>query len=178
MQRKMLAVTMLLSAVSACSQTPPAEPRSQARTPAVPVAGTLLAPSPADYVAGAASVDLFVIRSSELALRRLAPGAQRRTAETLIRDHRGMSAQLSLAGRRVNLLPKAVLQPRHQAMLDGLQSSSDFAAAYHHQMVAAHEEARRLHELFATYGSSPTLRPVARAALATERLHMGQPRAR
>ena len=178
MQQKALVLTTLLSVVAGCSQAPPpSSSRPQGRASDVPTAGTILAPSPADYVAGAASVDLFVIRSSELALQRLVASPSRRLAETMIRDHRAMSAQLSYAGRRLNLLPKATLQPRHQAMLDALQSSSDFGAAYREHIVTAHQEGRRLHGLFANYGASPTLRPVARAASATERLHMDQFRA-
>ena len=48
----------------------------------------------------------------------------------MIAAHKGTSAQLSLAGRRLNLLPSASLRPAEQAMLDALQTSGSFDSDY------------------------------------------------
>lgn len=126
----------------------------------------------ADYMAAASSIDLFEIRSSELALARAAAPAHRNFARTMIADHQGTSAQLSLAGRRLNLLPSPVLLPTHQAMFDELSASGNFDATYHRQQIAVHEAALKLHGDFAARGQSPTLRTVARNAVPVERRHL------
>jgi putative membrane protein len=126
----------------------------------------------ADYMAAASSIDLFEIRSSELALTRARAPAHRDFARVMIADHRGTSAQLSLAGRRLNLLPAATLLPQHQAMLDELSASADFDSTYHRQQLAVHQAALKLHSDFAARGQSPTLRSVARNAVPIVRRHL------
>jgi len=75
--------------------------------------------------------------------------------------HKGASMQLSLAGRRLNLLPSATLGPAHQAMMVELRSASDFDSAYVKQQIAVHRDALAVHRNYAALGASPTLRPVA-----------------
>lgn len=166
-----LAAAGLLAGCST-SRTAPPPPPVQPERPALPP--TSAAPAPAAYVSAAASADLFVVRASELASRRLAHGADRRLAEMLVREHQGMSAQLSLSGRRVNLLPSATLLARHRARLATLEASGNFAADYRRQMRAVHEELLSLHTGFAASGSSPTLRPVAAAAATRVRSHLAE----
>jgi putative membrane protein len=127
---------------------------------------------PADYMAMASSIDLYEIRSSELALTRARNPRHRDFAQMMIAAHTGTSAQLSLAGRRLNLLPAASLLPRHQALFDELVASSDFDATYHSQQIAVHEAALKLHSDFAARGESATLRPVARNAVPIVRRHL------
>jgi putative membrane protein len=123
-------------------------------------------------MAAASSIDLYEIRSSELALTRSANPRLRDFARTMISDHQGTSAQLSFAGRRLNLLPSASLLPAHQAMFDELSASSDFDATYNRQQAAVHEAALKLHSAFAARGESPTLQAVARNAAPIERRHL------
>ena len=167
-----LAAAALLAGCASRPQ-PPAPPPGRAPSPAV-TAPALPAPTPAAYVDAAGSADLLVIRASELALQRLGAGADRGLAEAMIREHRGMSAQLSLSGRRVNLLPPATLLVRHQARLRALEGSANFAGEYRRLLRAVHEELLRLHSSFAARGSSPTLRPVASAAEARIRTHLAR----
>ena len=127
---------------------------------------------PADYMAAASSIDLFEIRSAELALTRTQNPALRNFAQAMIADHQGTSAQLSLAGRRLNLLPAATLLPAHQAMFDELSASGDFDATYRRQQITVHQTAVKLHGDFAGRGESPTLRTVAQNALAVVRRHL------
>lgn len=164
-----LVIAAAVLAGCASREQRPAPPRPSQSIPVPPAAA---APAAAGYVSAAGSADLFVVRASELALQRLGPGAERTLADMLLRDHRGMSAQLSLSGRRVNLLPSATLLPRHQARLSALQASGDLAAEYRRQMIRVHEELSSLHTNFAARGSSPTLRPVAAAAAETIRRHL------
>jgi putative membrane protein len=128
--------------------------------------------SAAAYIATAASIDLFEIQSSQLVLSRSRHVANREFAEMMIRAHNGTSAQLSMAGRRLNLLPPAIMQPRHQAMLAELSASGNFDATYRRQQIAVHQEALRLHSNYAQRGASPTLRPVAANAVPIVSRHL------
>ena len=122
-------------------------------------------PSDAAYVATASSIDLYEIRSSEMALERSSNAAIREFATMMIQAHKGTSAQLSLAGRRLNLLPSATLSPQHQAMIDALNGSGSFDAMYRQRQTTVHQQAVALHSAYASRGTSPTLRPVAAAIL-------------
>lgn len=117
--------------------------------------------SSAAYVAMASSIDLYQVKSAQLALERSQDPANRAFAQRALSAHQGTSAQLSLAGRRLNLLPTATLNPEHQAMLDALTATSDFDSTYRAQQNIVLQEGVRLHSSFAKAGQSPTLRPVA-----------------
>lgn len=155
-------------AVAGCASNAPQPARQY---PAAPPAAQLPA-NAATYVAQAASIDLFVIRSSELANLRSVTPAIRDFADRMIADHRGLSAQLSLAGRRLDLLPSATLLPQHQAMLDELAASSNFEASYLRLQRQVHGQGLRLHRDYSERGGSATLRPVAANAAAAERAHL------
>jgi putative membrane protein len=131
----------------------------------------------APYVAEASSIDLYEIKSSQMALTRAQDPRLRAFAQMMVNAHQGLAAQLSMAGRRVNLLPSAVLQPQHQRMLDTLESTMDFDVAYRSQQIQVHQEAVKLHGDFASRGVSPTLRPVAANAAPIERAHLARLRA-
>jgi len=90
----------------------------------------------------------------------------------MVDDHRGTSGQLSLEGRRLNLLPSATLAAGEQAMLDALQASSQFDADYVRDQRALHQRLVSIDSAYAANGSSPTLRPVASAALPIEQRHL------
>ena len=133
------------------------------------------APAPVStsaYFANAAAIDLFEIRSSEMALQRSSSQRVREFASMMVAAHKGTSAQLSLAGRRLNLLPSARLDPKRQAMLDRLQAATNFDAVYRQQQLAVHQEAQALHRNYAARGASPTLRPVAAAMVPIVERHL------
>ena len=167
----LVASTILLAGCGAGSaeSTAAARPSTSARH-APP--SRILAVSPATYVATAASIHLFAIRAAELALQRGGSTQHRQLALVLLQDHRGASAQLSFAGRRLNLIPRATLLPHHDAMLRELAGSADFAATFLRLQLRVHEEEQRLHSGFASNGSSPTLRPVASNAANLARKHL------
>jgi putative membrane protein len=158
-----LVTALAFALVGGCgSRQQNVEPMRQAALPK-PQRPAVAAISPADYVTNASAIDLFVIKASELALQRSTTVKVREVATRLIAAHNGSSAQLSLGGRRLNLLPSAQLQPRHRAILEQLYSSANFDADYARQMRAIHEEAALLHSTYAASGASPTLRPIAKA---------------
>ena len=118
----------------------------------------------AAYVAVASSLDLYEIRAAQLAMERSTDPANRAFAQQALTAHEGTSAQLSMAGRRLNLLPSATLMPEHQQMLDALTATSDFDNTYRAQQKILVREGLALHESYAKRGDSPTLRPVAKNA--------------
>jgi len=167
---KVTAVTIALS-LAGCGREPlpaPATP-SGGEVAGRPSQPDLSAPT---FVSTNASIDLFVIRSSTLAVRRSSSARIRDFASQMIEAHKGTSAQLSFAGRRLNLLPSATLRPAEQAMLDSLQTSSRFDSEYVLDQRIVHQRAIALDRAYATNGRSPTLRPVAVAALPIEQRHL------
>jgi predicted outer membrane protein len=172
--RNSAAFTIILT-LAACGggEQPSSAPRTSARRLAPrPAQPRQPAVSEASFIAENGSFDLFVIRASELAMQRSSSPRIRDFAHTMIADHKGTSGQLSLQGRRLNLLPSATLQSNEQAMFDSLQSSSSFDAEYVRDMRKLHQQAVALDSAYATNGQSPTLRPVAAAALRTEQRHL------
>ena len=159
---------LLLAGCARREAPPPAPP------PPVPPPVVITPLSPSAYVATASSIDLLAIEASRLAQVRTQNARVRAVASTLLADHGGVSAQLSFAGRRLNLLPSATLMPLHQAMLSELRTAPDFDAAYKRIMIAVHEQGLRVHGDFAGAGNSPTLRPVAEVALPVMRRHLNQ----
>ena len=123
----------------------------------------------AAYVAMAASIDLYEIQAAELAMQRSQDSANRAFAQETLAAHEGTSAQLSMAGRRLNLLPSPTLNPEHQAMMDALKATPDFDHTYRAQQNILHKEGVALHTNYAKSGDSPTLRPVAKNAEAVMR---------
>ena len=122
----------------------------------------VVAISAADYVTNASALDLYVIKASELALQRSTTLKVREVATRLISAHQGSSAQLSMGGRRLNLLPSAQLLPRHRQLLEQLYSSTAFDRDFAEQMRAVHQDATLLHSSYAAAGTSPTLSQIAR----------------
>ena len=142
---------------------------SSRQRPATPASfalpsGTVAALSPAIYMRLASGISLFAIRASEIAAERSTDVNTRSAAQAIISDQGGVAAQLSYAGRRVDLLPSAVLSDAHSAELERLRASANFDADYRRAVGQALTQALEAHRAFARGGSSPTLRPVAEMA--------------
>lgn len=152
-----LGAFLLASCGTRTRPPPPPSVRPPPPVRAVPI-------SPARYMELASSSSLYAIRASELALERSQDARVRAFAEALISDHRGVSAQLSFAGRRLNLLPSAEPTGEHRALIGALTSSTNFDADYRRQMPGVLAKAHALHRNYAQGGTSPTLRPVAEMA--------------
>jgi predicted outer membrane protein len=151
-----VAITALL--LAGCASNAPQRP---AHTAAPAPVVRSIAISPADYMAAAASTALFIVKASEQIAAREGDTGLGQSARQFQSEQLGIGAQLSLAGRRVNLLPSAALLPRHQALLDELSGSADPGATYVRQMKSVLPQAVVLHRQYERYGTSPTLRPVA-----------------
>lgn len=116
---------------------------------------------PESYMAFTASSALFAVRASNFAEARGSTSKIKKYASQVVMDQTGIGAQLSFAGRRINLLPSSRLLPEHQAMLERLAAASDFDGTYKAQLAKVLREAAAAHRAFETGGDSPTLRPVA-----------------
>ena len=171
--RTVAALAIIIS-ISACAreERPAPPPPVSERGPYPRPSPSRPAASDADFVYENGSIDLFVIRASELALQRSTSARIRDFAQTMIEDHKGTGAQLSQEGRRLNLLPSATLRPSEQAMFDSLTSSSQFDADYVRDQRIVHQRAIALNSAYAAGGTSPTLRPLAATTLPIEQRHM------
>jgi putative membrane protein len=163
------------AACSTSSETERARPAAGVSGPQRPSVRAQALTSPA-YFAQATAADLFLIRAAEIALQR--PNSRTRGVALQSKQrHEGLSAQLALAGRRLNLLPSRVLPTDYQQMLGALQSAGDFDRVYLAQQRQVLGRALRLHQTYARAGQSPTLRPVAQfgaTTIAAELKRLGQ----
>ena len=169
--RFLLGLGLATTILAGCGRqaAPPTRP-----APMPPPRVEVRALSPADYVATASSIDLLVFQASQLAQDRALRASVRELAARLMTDHNGVAAQLSFAGRRLNLLPAARMMASHQAMFDQLKGAAEFDAAYKRIMIAANEQGLRVHGDFAGAGNSPTLRRVAEFAYPAMRHHLDE----
>ena len=164
-----VAIAAALTAAS-CATEPPRRP--------APPAPVILTPAPEPvmsaraYVSASASFDLFVIRAAQIAAVRARDPGVRAQARAELADHRGLSAQLSFAGRRLDLLPPAAMGMGDARDFALLEASTDFDAAYKKQLIAKHYHQLRISRDVAARSSSPTLRPVARNAAAVIAGHL------
>jgi putative membrane protein len=169
LRHKHLAATAILLLAGCGREAPrPTVPPYARHAPPRP-ASTI---SSAEYVAQASSIELFLIGASEIALRRSSRARTREFAQVEIPAHKGLGAQLSLEGRRLNLLPSATLSARHQAMLNELERAVDVDALYRRDELAVHKEAEALQSRYAATGTSPTLRPLPGVILPVVQRHL------
>jgi predicted outer membrane protein len=112
-------------------------------------------------MAFAASSALIAARASNMAEARGTTSKMRKYATKVIGEQTGIGAQLSFAGRRIDLLPSSRPIPQHQAMLEELATSADFGGTYLRLMDHVLTEAAKAHRNFEASGESPTLRQVA-----------------
>jgi putative membrane protein len=129
-----------------------------------PIPAPAVALDPESYMAFTASSALFGVQASRMAEARGSTGKIKSFASKVVMDQTGIGAQLSFAGRYIDLLPSSRPLPEHQAMLDRLATASDFDGTYKAQLARVLREAAAAHRAFEASGDSPTLRPVARFA--------------
>ncbi len=147
--------------LAGCAPKRPVPPPPGPVVPAPPPAAAL---DPESYMAFTGSSALFAVRSSRMAEARGSTNKIKKFASQVVMDQTGIGAQLSFAGRYVDLLPSSRLLPEHQAMLDRLATSADIDGTYKAQLARVLREAAAAHRAFEARGDSPTLRPVARFA--------------
>jgi len=151
-------VTAALLAGCAPKKAPPPPPPPT--TPLPPAAAL----DPESYIAFSASSALFAVKASNFAEARGSTNKIKKFAGQVVMDQTGIGAQLSFAGRYINLLPSSQLLPEHEAMLERLATASDFDGTYKAELARVLRRAAAQHRAFEASGDSPTLRPVARFA--------------
>ena len=152
-------VTAALLAGCAPKKAPP--PPAPPPVAPVPPAAAL---DPESYMAFSASSALFAVKASNFAEGRGSTNKIKKFASQVVMDQTGIGAQLSFAGRYINLLPSSQLLPEHQAMLERLATATDFDGTYKAELARVLRRAAAQHRAFEARGDSPTLRPVARFA--------------
>lgn len=155
---------LVILAAGGCStaKRPPAAPQGVIARP--PPAAPAIAPiSSSRYFAEATAIDLFELRAADVALQR-GSGQARAFALESKRQHQAISAQMSFAGRYLDMLPSRELPAEYKQMLATLLSAGDFNAVYLAQQRRIGERALKLHSDYSRAGESPTLRPVAKFA--------------
>lgn len=164
---RLVVIGALAVAVASCGtkQAPPSRPIT-----VLPSAVAAL--TPALYMQVASNSALFALRASELAATRASDGGLRANARAIAQDQGGVGAQLSYAGRRVDLLPRATLPETMEADLARLNQSPDFDRDYRQLVGRALAQALEAHETFSRGGSSATLRPVAQMAAPVTRRNL------
>jgi putative membrane protein len=171
-----LVVGLLAISASANAQTrdrtqTQAQPQAQDRSADTQRPGT----AAADFVNKAAIGDMYEIRSSRLALEKVAAGETKEFAQRIVADHTKSSEELkSLAQRLQGVKIPTELDTQHLQKLDRLKSASaaEFASLYRSQQIEAHNTAIRLFEQYAQNGQQPELKQFAERTLPTLREHL------
>lgn len=157
-----------IAVLAGCSSRQPSAPPSAPFV--LPSAAAAL--TPALYMSIAGDISLYAVRASEIALERSADDRTRALARNVLADQKGVASQLSMAGRRVNLLPDATLTPLLDEELEALRRSSDVDRDYRRLVGTALAGVLDAHETFARAGTSATLRPVAAMAAPVTRKNL------
>lgn len=175
MRLRALAGGLVVALLAGCATRQPPPKPTPVVVPPPPVAAAESPPaSPAAYVARAASYDQLMIRAAAVLAIRSADMRLNRLAGRLRDEHSGLAAQLSMAGRRLDLLPRPGLLPLHQRWFDEFAAAPDAGLAYVRLARRVHQNSYLMHERFARVGASPTLKPIARNAAETERRHWAE----
>ena len=138
-------------------------------------AQTPIPPTPKDFVMAAAQGDQYEIAAAYVATVQSRDPRVRKFAQDMIQDHMRLSQDLRQAATASGFhLPDTGMSSDQASLLGSLQSvrGQDFDKAYARQQELAHAQAVAVEESFATSGSDPNLRKLARSALPTIRDHL------
>ena len=131
-----------------------------------------------EYIANAASSDMFEIQSGQLALQRSCDPSVRAFGQMLVDDHTRTTALVTQAAQTdgVTPPPPPQMMPRHMEMLQRLQATGPggFEAAFRNEQLTAHQEALTLHQTYSQDGDRPALRGVASQAVPVIQMHLNQ----
>ena len=167
MKRVLCLATLLVAATPLCAQS------IGEKTGVNSVLG--VTPSTADFVAEAATSDMFEIQSSQLAAS-VADGKAKDFARTMVQDHTKTTSELKamVASGKVKVALPTGPTKSQQSMLDKLKSEkgADFAKQYASDQVSAHKDAVSLFERYAKAGDNDALKSWAAATLPKLRKHL------
>jgi putative membrane protein len=171
MRRQFLIAASAL-ALAACGQ----QATETTETPATDQPMTeQAAMSPADFIQTVAASDAFEIQSSELAAQRAARQDVKDLAAQMVTAHRQTTLELTQLTTANSLTsPTPQLNATQQTSLDNLrnQTGDAFDDAYLDAQVAAHENAVRAFEQYASAGEAGPLRDWAQRTLPALRQHL------
>ena len=160
-------------ALAACGQQATTE---TAETPATETPATQQASmSATDFIQTVAASDAFEIQSSELAAQRAARQDVKDLASQMVTAHRQTTQELTqLTSANSMPAPTPQLNATQQTSLDNLrnQTGQSFDDAYLDAQVAAHENAVRTFEQYASSGEAGPLRDWAQRTLPNLRQHL------
>jgi putative membrane protein len=119
------------------------------------------------YVATAASSDMFEIQSSKMALEMTKSEAVKKFAKHMVSDHSMTTKEIMAAAKEEKIAVPTEMLAKHAEMLASLKAadSSSFDALYIKMQEAAHEEAVALHTGYAKSGDDAALKAVAQKAV-------------
>jgi putative membrane protein len=173
MKRYLLIAASAL-ALAACGQQATTETAETAATEQPP-AMQQAAMSAADFVQTVAASDAFEIQSSELAAQRAARQDVKDLAAMMVTAHRQTTQELTqLTTANSMPAPTPQLNATQQTSLDNLrnQTGEAFDDAYLDAQVAAHQNAVRTFEQYASAGEAGPLRDWAQSTLPNLRQHL------
>jgi putative membrane protein len=178
------AVTVL--ALGACNKASnetkgAATPGEQAATPNANPAATILTPSneaaAPDFVAKAASSDMFEVAAGKLAATKAANPEVKKFARMMVQAHtkstEGLKAAIASSGQ-TTLAPPAALPSDLQSKLDDLngKAGADFDKAYMDAMVDGHQSALDLMQRYAQDGDVAAIKQFAAATAPVVQDHL------
>jgi putative membrane protein len=176
------AALTLMFAQAGCEQepTPAMAGNASAADGNGAIAGNTTAPSSApvtrDYIENAAISDLYEIQSGRIAQTKARSDEIRSFADTMIKDHGATTAQLeqTIPNSGLSLTPPSRLDARHQALINQLQTATPegFDELYRQQQILAHEDALKLHRIYARQGDNPALAQFAADAARIVQSHL------
>ena len=119
------------------------------------------------YVATAASSDMFEIQSSKMALETTKNEAVKEFAEHMVSDHSTTTKEIKAAAKEEKIAVPTEMLPKHAEMLAALKAADagSFDALYVKMQDAAHKEAVALHTGYAESGDNASLKAVATKAV-------------
>jgi putative membrane protein len=169
--RRYLMIAASALALAACGQQATTE---TAETPEAP-ATQQVTMSAADFIRTVAASDAFEIQSSELAGQRAVRQDVKDLAAQMVTAHRQTTQELTQLTTANSLAaPTPQLNATQQTSLSNLrnQSGQSFDEAYLDAQVAAHENAVRAFEEYASAGEAGPLRDWAQRTLPNLRQHL------
>ena len=132
-----------------------------------------------DYLGAMHALSRYEVDASRLVLTRSQSQASRLFAQTMVDHHTRMMAEHAsvLSMPAATDSGSALVGPLSQ-MLDTLENTprAEFDAAYKRGQIAAHEEALKVHNAYATKGSNAAVREKATAGGLVTRKHLDKAR--
>jgi putative membrane protein len=128
------------------------------------------------FVEAAAVSDMYEVEAGKIAQQRGQSASVKNFGAKMVTAHTETSNKLkaALASTHPDITPPAMLDSRHQGMIDELRGAkdTDFDHRYIAQQVAAHQEALILMEGYAKNGDTPAIKALAAKTAPVVQMHL------